>query len=179
MCKNKQEKYYDVKEIGCELEGKYPTWKPILDDHPELYTEKDRGHIRACNFMVRRMSDFGVGKFSKADRNLFMEIVLNYLSDSDYKKVFDSCWQGTVRRTRVKFEQQVKAIDPEYKPLLKTLSSELQKRREFLKSEIKIMKERYIPWTVDRVSKLDRLNYVTDCENEIKQIDNKLEPKNK
>jgi len=41
------------------------------------------------------------------------------------------------------------------------------------------MKERYIPWTVDRVSKLDRLNYVTDCENEIKQIDNKLEPKNK
>ena len=57
-------------------------------------------NLRACNFMVRRMSDIGVHKFSREDRQMFMDIVINYLTDDEFFEKFNQYWQGTKESTR-------------------------------------------------------------------------------
>ena len=61
---------------------------------------QDYLNLRACNFMVRRMSDIGVHKFGKEDRQMFMDIVINYLSDDEFFEKFNQYWQGTKESTR-------------------------------------------------------------------------------
>tara|TARA_R110000824_G_scaffold36383_4_gene113153 strand:- start:1317 stop:1517 length:201 start_codon:yes stop_codon:yes gene_type:complete len=47
-------------------------------------------------------------------------------------------------------------------------------RREFLEEEVKIMKERYIPFTENKIDLDYRLNYVKICEMEIEDIDKRI-----
>ena len=61
---------------------------------------QDYLNLRACNFMVRRMSDIGVHKFSREDREMFMDIVINYLTDDEFFEKFNQYWQGTKQSTR-------------------------------------------------------------------------------
>jgi hypothetical protein len=50
----------------------------------------------------------------------------------------------------------------------------LVRRREFLEEEVKIMKERYIPFTENKIDLDYRLNYVKICEMEIAEINKKI-----